>query len=325
MSKFIDKNIRLNLPANDQQVSSEKKITRKAATSVAITQELADELIIANIQVAHQKKEIGERTAELVIAKVEKAKRVAELIIANKELLFQNEERTKRAAELVSLIIKLGLANSKAVKSERQLLSTLNALALARDNETGNHIIRTQHYVKTLALRLRKMGHYKEDLNDCTIELLFKAAPLHDIGKVGIPDHILHKPGPLTEDEWAVMKTHPTIGVTVLQSSNDESPEMAVMAIAIQIAGGHHEHWDGCGYPNGLKGLAIPLAARIMSVADMYDALVSERVYKKEWTYDEAAQEIILNKGVRFDPFVVDAFIAERAKFQNIDKKYRDA
>lgn len=325
MSKFIAKNIRLNLPANDQQVSSEKKITRKAATSVAITQELADELIIANIQVAHQKKEIGERTAELVIAKVEKAKRVAELIIANKELLFQNEERTKRAAELVSLIIKLGLANSKAVKSERQLLSTLNALALARDNETGNHIIRTQHYVKTLALRLRKMGHYKEELNDCTIELLFKAAPLHDIGKVGIPDHILHKPGPLTEDEWAVMKTHPTIGVTVLQSSNDESPEMAVMAIAIQIAGGHHEHWDGCGYPNGLKGLAIPLAARIMSVADMYDALVSERVYKKEWTYDEAAQEIILNKGVRFDPFVVDAFIAERAKFQNIDKKYRDA
>ena len=216
------------------------------------------------------------------------------------------------------------MANSKAVKSERQLLSTLNALALARDNETGNHIIRTQHYVKTLALRLRKMGHYQNELNDRFIELLFKAAPLHDIGKVGIPDHILHKPGPLTEDEWVVMKTHPTIGITVLRSSNEESPAMDVITIAIQIAGGHHEHWDGCGYPEGLEGLAIPLPARIMSVADMYDALVSERVYKREWTHDEAAQEIILNKGIRFDPFVVDAFIAEQKKFQNIDKKYRD-
>lgn len=325
MPKLLDKDVPLNIPLNYQQASSAKKITKKVATSVAITQELADELIIANMEVAHQKKEKGERAAELVIAKVEKAKRVAELIIANKELLFQNEERTKRAAELVSLIIKLGLANNKAAKSERQLLLTLNALALARDNETGNHIIRTQYYVKALALRLRKMGHYKNELNDYAIELLFKAAPLHDIGKVGIPDHILHKPGPLTEDEWAVMKTHPTIGMTVLQSSNDESPEMAIMAIALQIAGGHHEHWDGRGYPNGLKGLAIPLAARIMSVADMYDALVSERVYKKEWTHEEAAQEIILNKGVRFDPFIVDAFIAEQAKFQNINKKYRDA
>lgn len=324
MPKLIDKNIPLNQALSHQQPSSEKKITRKVATSVAITQELADELIIANMEVAHQKKEKGERAAELVIAKIEKAKRVAELVIANKELLFQNEERTKRAAELVSLIIKLGLANSKAVKSERQLLSTLNALALARDNETGNHIIRTQRYVKTLALRLRKMGHYQNELNDRSIDLLFKAAPLHDIGKVGIPDHILHKPGALTEDEWTVMKTHPTIGATVLQSSNDESPEIDVMTIAIQIAGGHHEHWDGCGYPEGLKGLAIPLSARIMSVADMYDALVSERVYKKEWTHDEAAQEIILHKGARFDPFVVDAFIAEQEKFKNIAKKYRD-
>lgn len=325
MPKLIDKNIPLNPGLNHQQASSEKKITKKVATSVAITQELADELIIANMEVAHQKKEKGEWAAELIIAKIEKAKRVAELVIANKELLFQNEERIKRAAELVSLIIKLGLANSKSVKSERQLLSTLNALALARDNETGNHIIRTQHYVKTLALRLRKMGHYQHELSDRSIELFFKAAPLHDIGKVGIPDHILHKPAALTEDEWTVMKTHPTIGVTVLQSSNDESPEMDVMTIAIQIAGGHHEHWDGGGYPEGLKGLTIPLPARIMSVADMYDALVSERVYKKEWTHDEAAQEIILNKGVRFDPFVVDAFIAEQEKFQNIDKKYRDA
>lgn len=325
MPKLIDKKSSVDQRLKQKLSAPEKIIAKKVATSVAITHELADELIIANIEVANQKKEKGERAAELVIAKIEKAKRVAELVIANKELLFQKGERVKRAAELVALIIKLGLANSRAVNSERQLLSTLNALALARDNETGHHVIRTQYYVKTLALRLRKMGHYRNELNDQAIELLFKAAPLHDIGKIGIPDNILHKPGSLTDEEWEVMKTHPTIGVNVLHSSNGKSSEMDVMTIAIQIAGGHHEHWDGCDYPNGLKGLAIPLPARIMSVADMYDALVSERVYKKEWSHEEAAQEIILNKGLRFDPFVVDAFIAEQANFQKIAKKYRDS
>lgn len=323
MSKLTDEkatNSRLSV----ESVASEKKIIEKVSKSVAITHELADELITANMEVAHQKSEKGERAAELAIANVEKAKRVAELVIANKELLFQNEERTKRAAELVALIIKLGLANHKAAKFEQQLLSTLNALAMARDNETGNHIIRTQQYVKTLALRLREMGHYESELGDRAIELLFKAAPLHDIGKVGIPDHILHKPAPLTDDEWIVMKTHPTIGMAVLQSSDNESSEMDVMKIAMQIAGGHHEYWDGQGYPNGLKGLAIPLPARIMSVADMYDALVSVRVYKSAWSHDEAAQEIIKNKGVRFDPFVVDAFIAEQANLQAINEKYQD-
>ena len=325
MVSQINDNIDPSLPTNEELLASNKDVEAKAAQSTAITNELADQLMVANVEVVHQKKEKGERTAELQLANIEKAKRVAELVIANKELLFQNEEKTKRAAELVSLIIKLGLANQKATKYERQLLNTLNALAMARDNETGNHIIRTQHYVKNLAIRLRTMGYYVNELSDHFIELLFNAAPLHDIGKVGIPDTILYKPGLLTDEEWLVMKTHATIGMDVLRSSVSKSiSDVDVMDIAIQIAGDHHERWDGNGYPNGLKGEEIPLSARIMAVADMYDALVSERVYKKRWTQEQAAQEIISNKGVRFDPFVVEAFIAERDKLEEIANQYLD-
>ncbi|QWE00357.1 HD domain-containing protein [Polynucleobacter sp. JS-Mosq-20-D10] len=325
MTKPDDEKVDASVPTSEELIASNKEVAEKAAQSINITNELADELIVANVEVVHQKKEKGKRVAELAIANSEKAKRIAELVIGNKELLFQNEEKTKRAAELVALIIKLGLANKKAAQSEKQLLSTLNALAMARDNETGNHIIRTQNYAKNLALRLRKMGCFKNELNSRTIELIFKAVPLHDIGKVGIPDQILHKPGPLTDAEWEIMKTHPVIGMDVLRSSDNEASRvMDVMEVAIQIAGGHHEYWDGNGYPDGLKGDAIPLAARIMSVADMYDALVSVRVYKKAWTHEEATQEIIRNKGVRFDPLVVDAFIAEQESFQAIAHQHRD-
>jgi hypothetical protein len=220
---------------------------------------------------------------------------------------------------------KLNIAAIKQEKTEEKMLSSLNALSMARDNETGNHIIRTQYYVKLLALRLRVMGYYTNELSDQEIELLFRAAPLHDIGKVGIPDAILLKPGRLDEEEWAVMKTHTIIGESVLSSAeveiqNDED----VIAIAIKIAGGHHEKWDGTGYPRNLRSNEIPLSARIMALADMYDALVSRRVYKKEWTHDEAADEIIKKRGSHFDPLVVDAFMAETLVFKDIAQQYRD-
>ncbi|WP_216153143.1 HD-GYP domain-containing protein [Polynucleobacter sp. JS-Safj-400b-B2] len=168
--------------------------------------------------------------------------------------------------------IKVELAYKKAEKAELRLLASLNALAKARDNETGNHIIRTQSYVKALALRLRMDGHYTESLSDEFIELLFKAAPLHDIGKIGIPDYILLKKGPLTDQEWEIMKTHALIGESVLSASEVDDSEHGVVEKAIKIAGGHHEKWDGTGYPRGLVGEAIPLSARIMALADMYDA-----------------------------------------------------
>ena len=217
------------------------------------------------------------------------------------------------------------LANKKAEQTETQLLTSLNALAMARDNETGNHIIRTQNYVKALALRLKHDGHYTESLSDQSIDLLFKAAPLHDIGKIGIPDHILLKKSALTDQEWEIMKTHTLIGESVLKAPNiDMEAVQDVIVIAIKIAGGHHEKWDGTGYPRGLAGEAIPLSARIMALADMYDALVSERVYKKAWTPDQASKEIISKRGSHFDPLIVDAFIAEQGSFNEIAQKYRD-
>lgn len=215
----------------------------------------------------------------------------------------------------------------KSANNELRMLSSLNALAHARDNETGAHIIRTKAYVRRLAMRLRSQGLYVDSLSERTIEKMCQAAPLHDIGKVGIPDSILYKRGCLTKEEWGVMKTHTLIGETVLSSTMSQFPEEDVgdvVALAIQIAGGHHEQWDGSGYPRGLSGQAIPLSARIMSLADMYDALISERVYKKEWTHDQAVTEIISKKGTHFDPAVVEAFVLEQDHFQEIAQKHKD-
>ena len=221
----------------------------------------------------------------------------------------------------------LGHERKKAIDSELKMLSSLNALALARDNETGAHIVRTQEYVKCLARRLKSQGDYEEALSDEDINLMHKAAPLHDIGKVGIPDGILYKKGTLTSEEWGVMKTHAYIGENILSSAKAQLPDIVgrdVIDVAIEIAGSHHEQWDGGGYPRGLKGAEIPLSARIMALADMYDALISERVYKSGWTHDEAVTEILRKRGTHFDPVVVEAFATERDRFQAIAQRHRD-
>lgn len=234
---------------------------------------------------------------------------------------------------LLYLMVRLGLAYEVSLdraltrqeQTRQQMLSSLNALALARDNETGNHILRTQHYARRIALRLREMGEFAGQLDDRRIALIFDAAPLHDIGKVGIPDHILHKPGPLTDEEWAVMRTHTTIGESVLQAADDDLlDDDDVISVAIRIAGGHHEKWDGTGYPRGLAGEAIPLEARIMSLVDMYDALMSVRPYKRQWTHEEATAEILRRKGQFFDPRVVQAYVVEQDAFARMAREYRD-
>ena len=223
-------------------------------------------------------------------------------------------------------LMKVHSANRKVEQSEKQYLATLNALAKARDNETGNHVLRTQEFVRLLALRLRTQDRYIEQLSDESIELMVKAAPLHDIGKIGIPDSILLKSdGPLADEEWIIMKTHTLIGESVLGALDVERDlESDMVAKAIRIAGGHHEKWDGSGYPRGLQGAAIPLEARIMALADIYDALVSKRVYKKSWTHDEAVNEILSKKGSHFDPEVVDAFMTELDSFKAISEQYQD-
>ena len=196
---------------------------------------------------------------------------------------------------------------------------------MVRDNETGDHILRTQAYVQRLAERLKSMGIYEDQLTPSDIEHMVNAAPLHDIGKVGIPDNILKKNGSLNPEEWEVMKTHAALGERVLKAANaDGDKSLKVLETAIDIAGGHHEKWDGSGYPRGLAGESIPLAARIMCLADMYDALVSERVYKEKWTHEAACEEIARHKGKIFDPAVVEAFILEKPFFHRIAQQYAE-
>lgn len=208
---------------------------------------------------------------------------------------------------------------------ENGMLDSLNALSMVRDNETGNHILRTKKYVQLIASRLRDMGMYKDELSVAAIANMTKAAPLHDIGKVGIPDNILKKKSSLTDDEWVVMKTHALLGEEVLRAAKvEDAKHTKVLDAAIDIAGGHHECWDGTGYPRGLRGNDIPLAARIMSISDMYDALVSERVYKEKWSHHDACTEIVRLKGVRFDPAVVEAFLLEQENFAKIAQVYGD-
>ena len=215
--------------------------------------------------------------------------------------------------------------NEKVYQTESQFLSCLNALAMARDNETENHILRTQHYVKTIALRLKEMGNYKIELSAEMIKLLFKAAPLHDIGKIGIPDSILHKLGRLNDVEWQVMKTHASIGQAILASAELKiKGGSGVIRVAIKIAAEHHEKWDGSGYPSGLKGEEISLPARIMALADFYDALMSKPIYKSGLSHEDAESQIVSQRGAHFDPLVVDAFMLEKARFLAIHFKYKD-
>lgn len=183
------------------------------------------------------------------------------------------------------------------------------SLAETRDNETGNHIKRTQAYIKRLAEQLRKSTRYVSELNDEFIDLLYKSAPLHDIGKIGIPDIILLKEGPLTHDEFQVMKTHTTIGYEAIKNAEKVSDQpMKFLTVAKEIAYSHHERWDGQGYPLGLAGEQIPLSARLMAIADVYDALISKRVYKPAFTHLDAVNIILSGKGTQFDPTIIDAF-----------------
>jgi putative two-component system response regulator len=200
----------------------------------------------------------------------------------------------------------------------------LAALAETRDPETGEHIKRTQKYIKELALELSTKKEYKDVLTREYIELLHKSAPLHDIGKVGIKDSILLKPGKLTEEEFEEMKNHTTYGGKSLMVGIKELGEESFLTLAKEIALTHHEKWDGSGYPRGLSKQQIPISGRLMALSDVYDALISKRVYKEAFTHEEAKNIILEGRGTHFDPDIVDAFIKREAKFIEIMKEYRD-
>ncbi|MGK4473722.1 HD-GYP domain-containing protein [Aeromonas molluscorum] len=221
------------------------------------------------------------------------------------------------------------IAELKARSDELHLTRDVAILGLAslaetRDNETGAHIIRTQYYVKALAEYLDRTDPARYRLDEVTIELLFKSAPLHDVGKVGIPDAILLKAGKLTDEEFVIMKRHSQIGADALASAEAQLGSNSFLRLAREIALTHHEKWDGSGYPNGLAGEAIPLSGRLMAVADVYDALISKRVYKPAFSHEEAAQIIVKGRGSHFDPCVVDAFLACEDTFRQIAIEHRD-
>ncbi|MFZ6047025.1 two-component system response regulator [Pseudomonas sp. CR3202] len=205
-------------------------------------------------------------------------------------------------------------------------IQAMASLAETRDNETGNHIRRTQNYVKLLAELLRDHPRFRHVLNDETIGLLFKSAPLHDIGKIGIPDYILLKPGRLTPDEFEIMKTHTTLGRDAIQHAEDQlGISVDFLRLAKEIAYSHQEKWDGSGYPEGRAADDIPISARLMAVADVYDALISRRVYKPGMPHEQAVEIIRQGRGSHFDPDICDAFLTYHEQFRAIAERFADS
>jgi putative two-component system response regulator len=205
------------------------------------------------------------------------------------------------------------------------MLYVMISFAEFRDQETGNHVKRTQEYVRVLAAELWSRGRHLDVLSPQTIELIAKSAPLHDLGKVAIPDNILLKPGKLTADEFEVMKTHPVHGWEMLcRAAQRMGDDTDFLSYAMEIARSHHEKWDGSGYPDRLAGEAIPLSARLMAVADVYDALISQRPYKPPHSHDDARRYLIEGAGRHFDPEVVDVFVAIQQQFLDIASQWQD-
>ena len=204
-------------------------------------------------------------------------------------------------------------------------IRALGRLAEVRDPETGAHLLRTQDYVRILADHLSQQARYREILTAHQIDLIVRSAPLHDIGKVGIPDSILLKPGKLTPEERAIMQTHTTLGSAALETVQaDTERQIDFLATAREIVRWHHEKWDGTGYPDGLAGEAIPLSARLMAVADVFDALHTRRVYKAAMPLDQVLTIFAEERGRHFDPDVVDAFFAEQARFIKTAERYAE-
>lgn len=191
----------------------------------------------------------------------------------------------------------------------------MSKLAESRDNETGAHLERMREYCKLLAAKMAHLEKYQRVIDEDFIEGIYAASPLHDIGKVGIPDNILLKAGKLDLAEWEIMKTHAIIGGATLRAVDEQHPGNMLIRMGIDIAEGHHEKWDGSGYPHGLSGESIPIAARILALGDVYDALTSKRCYKQAFSHEDARLIIVQGSGHHFDPEVVEAFLSIESDF----------
>jgi putative two-component system response regulator len=229
-----------------------------------------------------------------------------------RHLQLEVETDNFRLQELVEIQVK------KIADAQLETLFAIARLAEARDDETGRHVERVQTFCKLLAEGLSEHPKYKTTLDSAWIRNIFLASPMHDIGKVAIPDRILLKPGPLTPEEFATMKTHAALGSQTLKTVHESYPDNEFIEMGIQLARSHHEWWDGAGYPDGLAGEAIPLCARILAVADCYDALRSKRSYKPAITHDEACAIILEGSGKHFDPAVAAVFSEIEGTFRDV-------
>lgn len=209
--------------------------------------------------------------------------------------------------------------------SQQLTMEAMVNIVETRDPETGQHVQRTQYYARALAQALKKKGQYSNILTDPFIKDLFLSAPLHDIGKVGVPDSILLKPGKLTDEEFAIMKTHSIHGERTLQKVAKKIQGDNYLVMGAEIAGSHHERWDGNGYPRGLSLEEIPLSGRIMAISDVYDALISRRCYKPPFSHEKSMAIIVEGKGSFFDPVVVDAFVTIEHEIKAIAARYTDS
>ena len=235
-----------------------------------------------------------------------------------------NDEFGHMARLTNNMIGKLRDSYAEVLSTQEATISALVSLSAKRDNETGLHLKRTQIYIEAIAKALRAQGDYAETLTDAYIERLRRSAPLHDVGKVGVPDRILCKPGKLDDAEFAIMKTHAEIGAAALEDADRALGGSSFLGMARDIALTHHEKWDGSGYPGGLVGEGIPLSGRLMAIADVYDALRSPRVYKPAFSHEKARGVIVEGRAKHFDPRIVDAFLAIEQEIERISERLSD-
>lgn len=245
------------------------------------------------------------------------------------ELARARAQLSERNAHLELMVLdrsrELLEQKQQVITAQEAIITAFCSLSEARDNETGYHILRTQHFVEILAQRLRHHPRFAMELDEESIALIVRSAPLHDIGKVGVPDAILLKPGALSEEEWGVMRQHTICGRDAIERSCRSLGVMACfLRYATEIAFCHHEKWDGSGYPQGLVGDAIPLSARLMALADVYDALITKRPYKPPISHERTVAIIKEGRGSHFDPDIVDAFIECTEDFRAIATSFHD-
>ncbi len=257
--------------------------------------------------------------ATLLLARIHtslEAKRLQDQVIEyQRQLEGYNETLEKRIAE----------RTAQLARTQQAAVFSLAKLAESRDTETGEHLERIRSYTRAVGEHMARSSAYREQVTDTFLEALYQSSPLHDIGKVGVPDRILLKPGKLTGPEWSVMKTHTTMGGDTLKAANLEAGHDAFLAMGQDIAFYHHERWDGTGYPMGLKGTEIPLAARIVALADVYDALCSKRPYKDPLPHEKSKAIILEGRGTHFDPEVISTFLEIEKDFIRIHEEMDDS